>query len=129
MMFQALAVVVAVVHVLFVGYVVVGGFLSWVIPLRFIPAAITAHLAAFLWGFGGVIIGYDCPLTHLESWARVRGGWEPLPSSGFIEHYLTGVIYPESAVGIVQIVVAALVLISWIGIAVRVQSRRLSPQS
>lgn len=41
-------------------------------------------------GLGSVVVGFECPLTHAENWARQRAGETGLPSSGFIDHYLTG---------------------------------------
>ncbi|MEV0354571.1 DUF2784 domain-containing protein [Nocardia sp. NPDC050697] len=119
MLYRLLADGTMVVHYAFVAYVVAGGFLAW---RR--PRTIWVHIAAVAWGFGGILIGYDCPLTALESWARERGGGRPLPDSGFIAHYLTGVIYPESALTLVQAGVAALVLTSWAGVVLR---RRVRP--
>ena len=119
MVFHALALTVAIVHLLFVAYVVVGGFLAWRVPWT-----IAIHVPAVLWGFGGVIFGYECPLTHLESWAREKAGESRLPQSGFIDHYLTGVLYPEDALGLVRSLVAAAVIASWIGFVALLVSRR-----
>lgn len=119
MLYRLVADVTMVVHFVFVGYVVAGGFLAW----RW-PRTVWLHAAAVAWGFGGVLIGYDCPLTHLENWGRREAGGAELPTSGFIDHYLTGVIYPESALALVQAGVAALVLTSWAGLALR---RRRTP--
>ncbi|MEU2120860.1 DUF2784 domain-containing protein [Nocardia niwae] len=112
MLFRLTADATAVTHFAFVAYVVVGGFLAW----RF-PRTIWLHLLAVCWGFGTIVVGFDCPLTHLENWARERAGQQRLPSSGFIDHYLTGVIYPEDALGLVRAVAAATVVSSWIGLA------------
>ncbi|MFI9413844.1 DUF2784 domain-containing protein [Nocardia gamkensis] len=110
MLYRLAADATAVTHFAFVAYVVVGGFLAW----RF-PRTIWLHLLAVCWGFGTIVVGFDCPLTHLENWAREHAGRERLPSSGFIDHYLTGVIYPEHALGLVRAVAAAVVVASWIG--------------
>ncbi|NLE80786.1 MAG: DUF2784 domain-containing protein [Rhodococcus sp.] len=110
MLYRLLADATLVMHLLFILYVVLGGFLAWRLP-----RTIVVHVTAVAWGFGGIIIGYDCPLTHLENWARLQAGQESLPSTGFIDHYLTGVIYPESAIGLVQMLAATLVLVSWLG--------------
>ncbi|MFC4372702.1 DUF2784 domain-containing protein [Nocardia halotolerans] len=110
MPFRVLADVIAVAHVAFIAYVVVGGFLAW----RW-PRTIGLHLLAASWGFGTVVIGFDCPLTHAENWARVRAGVAGLPEAGFIDHYLTGVIYPDSALGLVRALAATAVLLSWLG--------------
>jgi len=109
-LYRLLADVTAIVHLLFVGYVVVGGFLAW----RW-PRTLWLHLVAAGWGFGTIAVGYDCPLTHLENWVRELAGQQGLPSSGFIDHYLTGVIYPESALALVQLMAACCVLASWAG--------------
>lgn len=110
MLYRVLADATAVVHFAFVAYVVIGGFLAW----RW-RRTIYAHIAAFGWGFSTVVFGIDCPLTHLENWAREAAGDQGLPPSGFIDHYITGVIYPESALGLVRLLVAVSVVVSWIG--------------
>ncbi|WP_039824358.1 DUF2784 domain-containing protein [Nocardia testacea] len=111
MWYRVIADMVAALHLLFIGYVVAGGFLAW----RF-PRTIWLHGAAAAWGFGTVLVGYDCPLTYAENWARHRAGVSGLPAEGFIDHYLTGVVYPESMLTEVQLLVAAGVLVSWAGL-------------
>ncbi|MGX1775780.1 DUF2784 domain-containing protein [Nocardia brasiliensis] len=113
MLYRLLADATAVAHFAFVAYVVIGGYLAWRLP-----RTLWLHLLAFGWGFSTVLFGIDCPLTHLENWARHRAGEAGLPPSGFIDHYLTGVIYPEHALGAVRVLVAVLVVLSWVGYAV-----------
>lgn len=108
MAFRLIADLTAAVHLLFVLYVAFGGFVAW-----WWPRTIVAHVAAVVWGAGSVVVGFDCPLTAVENWARRRAGAEGLPPSGFIDHYLTGVIYPESALGLVRALAAGCVLVSW----------------
>lgn len=108
--YRLLTDLVVVAHLAFVAYVVIGGFLAW----RW-RRTIWLHVAAVAWGFSTVLVGIDCPLTHLENWSRRQAGMDGLPSTGFIDHYLTGVIYPEHAVGLVRLLVVACVLVSWIG--------------
>ncbi|WP_137725876.1 DUF2784 domain-containing protein [Prescottella subtropica] len=112
MPYRLLVDVTVLVHLLFIGYVVAGGFLAW----RW-RRTIWLHVAAAAWAAGIVAAGFDCPLTYLENWARARGGEPPLPSDGFIAHYLTGVVYPADATTLVQVLVAVCVLVSWIGFA------------
>ncbi|MGW5575595.1 DUF2784 domain-containing protein [Nocardia thailandica] len=114
MPYRVLADVVAVAHFAFIAYVVAGGFLAW----RY-PRTLIAHVLAVCWGFGTVLIGFVCPLTELENWARVRAGVAPLPPPGFIDHYLTGVLYPADAIGLVQLLTALTIAASWIGYARR----------
>jgi hypothetical protein len=106
------AVVVAltvVAHFAFLAYLVVGGFLA----LRF-PRTIWLHVPVVMWGIGTVWMHLECPLTWLERWARSRAGMDPLPSEGFIDHYITGLLYPASAVGVVEAVVFSTVCVSWL---------------
>lgn len=111
MLYRVLADAVAVAHMFFLLYVTFGGFLAW----RW-PRTIVAHVFAVTWGLGSVVVGFECPLTHAENWARQRAGETGLPSSGFIDHYLTGVIYPESALGLVRALVAVCIVVSWVGL-------------
>ncbi|MEU4344746.1 DUF2784 domain-containing protein [Nocardia sp. NPDC023852] len=110
MLYRLLADTTAVAHFAFVAYVVVGGYFAWRLPRTIWP-----HLVSAAWGFSTVIFGFDCPLTRLENWARERAGQARLPSSGFIDYYITGVLYPADALGLVRVLAAALVAASWIG--------------
>ncbi|MFD4291713.1 DUF2784 domain-containing protein [Rhodococcus sp. NPDC058505] len=110
MVYRVVEVLAMVGHFAFLGYLVFGGFLAW----RW-PRTIAVHGAAVLWGAGSVLVGYDCPLTAVQNWARVAEGGSPLPSSGFIAHYITGVLYPVDAENLVRLLVVAVVLLSWIG--------------
>ncbi|WP_067693457.1 DUF2784 domain-containing protein [Nocardia jejuensis] len=119
MIYRLLADLTAGVHFLFVAYVVVGGFIAW----RW-PWTIWLHVAAFAWGFSTILFGFECPLTNLENWSRHRAGDASLPSSGFIDHYITGVLYPQSALELVQVLVAVCVVTSWIGFWFQASQRR-----
>jgi Protein of Unknown function (DUF2784) len=101
-------------HFAFLAYLLLGGFIAWRSPWT-----IWAHAAAALYGLFNVLIGWPCPLTHVEDWGRARAGESTLPSTGFIDHYLTDVVYPQDHEALVQVLVAAVVLTSWIGFAIR----------
>ena len=109
--------VTVVVHFAFMAYVVAGGFLAW----RW-PASVWAHLACAGWGLATIVFGLHCPLTFVENWARQRGGEAPL-RGGFIDTYLTGVLYPERAKAAVLGLVVLAVAVSWCGVALRVVNR------
>lgn len=113
-----LAEVTMVAHFAFLVYVVLGGFLA----LR-LPWTAFTHLAAVTWGVLIVVFDLTCPLTVPEDHFRRMAGQEGLPR-GFIDTYLTGVIYPESHVGWVRAAVALIVLASWTALAVRLRRRR-----
>ncbi|MCY9782983.1 DUF2784 domain-containing protein [Nocardiopsis sp. EMB25] len=99
-------------HLAFLLYVALGGFLTW----RW-PRTLWIHAPVALYALGITLIGWACPLTHVENWARARAGQTGLPGASFVDHYLTGVVYPEEHLRTVQLAVAAAVLISWIGLA------------
>jgi hypothetical protein len=111
--YRALADVTMVVHFAFLAYVVTGGFLAW----RW-PRAIWAHLLVAGWGLSTVVLHLDCPLTWVEDWARRRAGDAGL-SRGFIDTYLTGIVYPERYTGLMQLLAAGAVAVSWTGVALR----------
>ncbi len=110
--YRLLADVVMVAHFGFLGYVVLGGFLAWRWPWALLPHLIAA-------GWGGLTVLFPatltCPLTAWEDAARHAAGEQGLPASGFIDHYLEGVVYPERYTGLIQAAAAVVVLVSWLG--------------
>jgi hypothetical protein len=99
----------ATVHFAFIIYVVVGGFVA----VRW-SQTIWLHLLAALWGISSIALHLFCPLTWLEQWGRSRAGMVPLPSTGFIDHYLAGVVYPMNWSVWMQLLVFVTVAASWL---------------
>ncbi|TYB54159.1 DUF2784 domain-containing protein [Nonomuraea sp. PA05] len=116
MTYRLLADAAMLVHFVFLLYMAVGGFLAW----RW-RRTIWAHLAVAAWGLLSVAFGVECPLTLAEDWARRGAGQEGLPASGFIDHYIEGVIYPEEYTNLARLGVAVLVLFSYVGYVLRRQ--------
>lgn len=79
-----------VVHLLFVAFVMAGGFLlaRW-------PKLLWLHLPAAAWGAYIEFAGGICPLTPLENRLRVLGGGSAY-SGDFVERYLLPILYPEN---------------------------------
>lgn len=107
-MAAVLADVVVVVHLAYLGYVVLGGFLGlrdvrWLWP----------HLAASAWGLIGTMTRLPCPLTSLEKWLDTTAGTAPYDGP-FISHYLVGTLYPADAQALVWQVTAAVVAASYV---------------
>jgi Protein of Unknown function (DUF2784) len=98
---RVLADAVLALHFAFIAFVVLGGLtvLRW-------PRLAWLHLPAAAWGAGIAFIGGICPLTPLENHLRELGG-ESGYSGGFIQHYLTSVIYPSGLTRTVQIALGA----------------------
>jgi hypothetical protein len=120
--YAVLVVLTAAAHFTFVAYMVLGGFLA----VRW-PRTIWVHIPVVIWGIAIELIDFVCPLTGLERWARPKAGMAPLDPDGFIDHYLTGVAYPDSAANLVLAVALLTVLTSW-ALAFRARRRRSSPQ-
>lgn len=117
--YRTLTILILALHFGYLGYLVAGGFLAW----RW-PRTIWAHAAAAGWAVTTVTFRLDCPLTSAEDWSRQRAGEPPL-TSGFIDRYVEGVLYPQRYAAAVQVLVALLVLGSWLGLFHhRRQSRR-----
>jgi len=113
---RLLADLVVVVHVAYVLFIPVGGFLAWRWP-RVLPV----HLAALVVAITSVTVGFDCPLTTWENSLRSHGGEKPY-SDGFLDHYLTGRLYPHGHDALVQLVIAAAVVTSYVGFFIRQRS-------
>lgn len=107
-MLLLLAGVVVVLHLAFLGYLVLGGLLGlrdrrWLWP----------HAATVAWGLSSILLHVPCPLTSLEKWLVETGGGTPYDGP-FITHYLTGTLYPPSAGQVVLLLVALVVLGSYV---------------
>jgi Protein of Unknown function (DUF2784) len=113
MAYKLLADATMVVHFAFLAYVVAGGFLAW----RW-PRGIWPHLLAAGWGLSTLVFRLNCPLTWLEDWSRRKAGGSGL-SNGFIDTYLTGIVYPERYTRLLQSLAAAVVAVSWVGLFMR----------
>ena len=104
MFYRVAADLVVILHLLFIAYVMIGGFLvllhgAWSI----------IHLPAVVWAAMIEFRGWICPLTPLENWLRLKGGRE-IYKEGFVEHYLMPVIYPSNMTRRTQIALGAIVI-------------------
>lgn len=104
MLYAVLAELVLVLHLLFIAFAVAGGLfaLRW----AWAPAF---HLPAVLWGVALELFGLVCPLTPLENLLRRAAGASGY-TGGFVEQYLTPVIYPGGLTPSVQLALAALLV-------------------
>jgi len=98
------------VHVAFLGYLVGGGLLA----LRW-PRSVLLHIVLVGWGLAGLAVRLPCPLTDLENALRRRAG-QPVLRSGFIDHYVEGVLYPTRFTPLVRGLVAVVVAVSWVAV-------------
>ena len=105
MPYATLADLVVLAHLLFVGFVLLGGILVW----RW-PRASWAHVPAVIWGVTIEWTGAICPLTPLENWLRSKAG-ETGYATDFVARYLLPLLYPEGLNRSSQLLIGALVLL------------------
>src|SRR5574338_1201058 len=91
-------------HLLFIAFVVGGGFLlvRW-------PRLAWAHLPAAAWGATVEFAGWVCPLTPLENHFRRLAG-SGAYGGDFVERYLVPLIYPAELTRVDQIVLGGVVV-------------------
>jgi hypothetical protein len=88
-LYSALAVVVLILHALFIIWVIFGALVTRARPLlRWL------HIASLVWGVLTELLPWPCPLTLLENWLEARAGVEPY-HSGFLLHYMDKLVYPN----------------------------------
>lgn len=76
------------IHVSYVVFVVLGGFL---LPLA--PGLVWLHVPCVLYGGLIEIVNWPCPLTGLEKRLRTEAG-RPSYEDGFLDRYFGGRFYP-----------------------------------
>ncbi|MDQ3323752.1 MAG: DUF2784 domain-containing protein [Acidobacteriota bacterium] len=89
MIYRGLADLIFILHFCFVLFVVFGGALV-LFRRYFLPL----HLPALSWGILVELFQLPCPLTSLENQFRLLGG-DAGYAGGFIEHYISAVLYPS----------------------------------
>lgn len=118
-MYLILADTLVLLHLLFVAFVVGGGFLlaRW-------PRLMWLHLPAAAWGAFIEFTGGICPLTPLENHLRVLGGGSAY-GGDFVERYLLPVLYPEHlTLSIQQVLGGAVVGVNLLAYALAYQALR-----
>jgi hypothetical protein len=105
MFYRLAADLVMLVHLLFVLFVVLGGFLS--LRWRWMP---WVHLPIAIYGATIEFIGFYCPLTPLENYLRRKGGQEGY-DGGFVENYLLRILYPDGLTRRIEIILGISVIV------------------
>lgn len=105
MVFRFLADAVVIFHLAFVAFALFGGLLvmKW-------KRAAWIHAPSAAWAVIIEFTGMICPLTPLENYFRNKGGLSGY-DTGFVEHYIMPILYPESLDSSVQMVLGALVIL------------------
>lgn len=105
MPYSLLADLVLAVHLAFIAFVVGGAVL-----VRRRRRLAWLHAPAVVWGVCIEFAGWTCPLTPWEVALRRRAGAAGY-SGGFIEHYLTALIYPTGLTRETQMLLGTLALV------------------
>ena len=104
MIYNGLAIAIALLHLAFILFVLFGGFLvlKW-------PKLAWVHLPAAVWGVLIEFFGWYCPLTKWEN-LLLREAGRAGYSGGFVSHYIIPLIYPPGLTRMHELVIGALVL-------------------
>jgi hypothetical protein len=105
MLYRTAADLLVLLHLGFIIFVIIGGFL--VVKWRWI---LFLHLPAVVWGALIEFQGWLCPLTPLEQRLRQAAGDKGY-SGGFMEHYVLPVIYPEALTTDIQMALGGFVIL------------------
>lgn len=108
MLYRLAADVIVLLHLAYIAFAVLGGFLV----LRWWRLA-WLHLPAAVWAAYVELYLRYCPLTPLENRLRAQGGLGTY-DTGFIAHYITPVIYPPGITPGIQTALGVLLVTSYI---------------
>ncbi|HEX8155114.1 MAG TPA: DUF2784 domain-containing protein [Thermoanaerobaculia bacterium] len=114
MLYQLAANAVAIVHLAFVVFVILGGVavLKW-------PRLAWLHLPAAIWGALIEFAGWYCPLTRWENWLLRKAGQSGY-DEGFVAHYIFALIYPNGLTRGIEIAIGLFVLVVNVSVYARV---------
>ena len=105
MLYRLGADAVVLIHLVFIGFVVLGGLL---VARR--PWIARVHLPAVAWAALVEFQGWICPLTPLENLLRQRAG-EAAYTGDFVARYLLPLIYPAGLTRTTQVLLGAGVVV------------------
>ncbi len=110
MLYRLMADLVVVIHVAFIVFVGAGSLLA-----RRRPRLAWLHAPSLTWAVASLTMGLPCPLTALEKLLRRLAG-EGAYGGGFVDHYVEGVVYPESLTPLLQAVACIAVVVGYGGL-------------
>lgn len=106
MIYRLFAEFILITHLCYILFVVFGGFLllrwRWLWKI---------HFPAVIWGFLVQYLVWICPLTDWENYFRKLGG-EAGYENGFIDHFITSLIYQDVSIKIHLLMAISLLLIN-----------------
>src|SRR6185369_6080685 len=97
---------IVVLHLAFIAFVFLGGFLVWRRPV-----AALAHLPALAWGIYVELTATVCPLTPLENALRHAAGQAGYAGT-FVDRYVAPIVYPPGLTPGMQAMLGAILIAS-----------------
>lgn len=110
MLYSLMANWVVVVHLVFIVFVGAGSLLAWRCPWL-----VWLHAPSLIWAVASITIGFPCPLTPLEKLLHRMAGEEAY-AGGFVDHYIEGVVYPESLTPLLRAMGFVLIIVGYAGL-------------
>jgi hypothetical protein len=101
------------VHMAYLVYMVLGGFLA----LRWF-GLIWPHMISTAYSIYVTTTSFTCPVTRLEKWLLEQGGATPYEGS-FIAQYLRGVLYPAQYETALWVSCMGLAVVSYVVVLTR----------
>ena len=95
-MYEYLANITLLVHLIFILFVIFGGFLFFLFS-----KIIYFHIPALIWGIYIEFTNTICPLTYLENWFLFKSDLTTY-SNGFINNYILAFVYPKDLTADIQ---------------------------
>jgi len=88
--FYILADIVVFIHLLWIVFLIIGA-----VPGVRYPAVKIIHITGLAFSVLIQVVGWYCPLTHLEVWLRMRHDPTVSYTGSFIIHYIEELVYLE----------------------------------
>ena len=105
MTYRVLADIIVVVHLLWILFLVAGGY--WGVKRRLV---MMIHGAGLVFAMVSQVFGWYCPLTHLEAWLMEKARPSTAYHEPFIAHYAKKLVYidvPAFAIFVLTLVLIA----------------------
>lgn len=104
MFFKILADITVLIHFLWIVFLFMGSFFG-----RRNRSIRVFHLSGLAFALLLQLLGWYCPLTHLETWLRARHHPDLAYTGSFIIHYVERLIYIEISPAIILIITLLLI--------------------
>jgi uncharacterized protein DUF2784 len=110
MLYRVLADIIILVHLLWILFLIGGAYWG-----RKNGVVILVQGAGLVFAFTSQILGWYCPLTHLEVWLREKQGTAQAYPGSFIAHYAERLVYVDISPAIIFVSTIVLIIVNvWI---------------